>query len=121
MSFNKKIFDKNTFEHKGIKIWHWKESSKNPANYENFQAYYLMKMYLISYEIDREIKIKFDNKYKIIKYLDTVANNTDFFVINGKFVGSEADLEVLGKEVEIIDPIIEQKKRDSWGGYLDEI
>lgn len=117
---SKKVFDKNKIQHKEVDILCWKESNTTPSHYENFEAFYMIKMYLISYDGDREIKVKFNNKYKIIKYLDIALNDRDCFVINGKLYGSEADLEVLSKEAQIIDPIIEQKKRDSWKGFFNE-
>lgn len=116
---NKKVYDKNKIQHREVNILCWKESDLKPKNREDFEAFYMFKMYLISYEGDREIKIRFNNKYKIIKYLDIILNNTDCFVINGRLYGGEADLEIIAKEAEIIDPIIEQQKRDSWKGFLD--
>lgn len=120
MKNNKKIFDKNKIQHREVDILCWKESDIKPTSYENFEAFYMIKMYLISYDGDREIKIKFNNKYKIIKYLDIALSNRDCFVINGRLYGSEADLEIFNEEAVIIDPIIEQKKRDSWKGFFNE-
>lgn len=118
MQYGKQIFDKKKIEHREIDIICWKESNKNPGNYENFEAFYMIKMCLTNRNSDSNIKVVFNNKYKVVKFLDALLNNKSFSV-NGIIYGEEKELLSLKKEYfNIIDPIIEKKRRESWKGFF---
>lgn len=120
MQYNKRIFDKKKIEHREIDIISWKQSNKNPGNYENFQAFYMIKMYLTNRNSDNNIKVVFDNKYKVVKFLNILLDNKSFSV-NGIIHGEEKELLSLKKEYfNIIDPIIEKKRKESWKGFFNE-
>lgn len=117
MKYGKKIFDKKKIEYREIDIISWKESNLKPGHYENFRAFYMIRMYLTNRNSDNNIKIVFDNKHKVVKFLNILLDDKSFS-INGIIYGEEKELVSLEKEYfNIIDPIIQNKRKESWKDF----
>jgi len=106
-----KIYDKKTLFHRETEILAWKKQSKMMnENHENFESYYMIRMTILHYDGDRNVFVKFNNKYKIIKYIDLVLSDgekSNNFVINGAIYCGESDLNrvfSVDKFAKIIEP-----------------
>jgi len=106
-----RIYDKQTLFHRETEILAWKKQSRMmDRNHENFESYYMIRMIVLHYDGDRNIFVKFNNKYKIIQYIDLVLSNgekSNNFVINGAIYCGESDLDCVfsvDRFAQIIEP-----------------
>jgi|GEM_PF-6370063 len=89
-----KIYDKQTLFHRETEILAWKK--QKDKNHENFESYYMIRMVILHYDGDRDVFVRFTNKYKIINYIDLVLSNgerSNNFVINGAIYCGESALD----------------------------